>query len=270
MSGESPKLTFWEHLDELRGVLLRIVVFLVGATVLMFCFKDTLFYVVLAPSRSDFVLYRLLARTAQLLDIQSFSIDNFSVALINTELTGQFMSHLRVALYASLIFVIPFALWQIFRFIAPALYQSERKPVTFVFVFGQLLFLIGVLLNYFLIFPLSFRFLAMYQVDTSVDNMIQLSSYIDTFSTLSLMMGILFEIPLVSIMLARLGVVTPKIMSYYRRHAVLTILVVAAIITPTTDIFTLIMVALPIWLLYELSIVAVRIVGRRKASVSND
>lgn len=268
MSGESPKMTFWEHLDELREVLIRIVIALTVVTLAMFCFKDILFDIVLAPSRSDFILYRFIEKSAQTFGIQSITVSNFSVSLINTELTGQFMSHLRVAFYAALVFVIPFSLWQIFGFIAPGLYRSERQLITSIFGAGQILFLLGVMLNYFLIFPLSFRFLALYQVDATVDNMIQLSSYIDTFSTLALMMGILFEIPMVSIMLARMGLITPKIMSYYRRHAVLAILIVAAIITPTTDIFTLIMVALPIWLLYELSIVAVRIVVRRKSSVS--
>lgn len=257
--------TFWEHLDALRHVLVRIVVALVLLTGVMFVFKEELFGVVLAPSSPQFVFYRWLCLLAQQLDMPQLRPDNFSVALINTQLTGQFMAHIRVAFYAAAVCGAPYVLWQLFGFVAPALYANERRGVTWALAAGSVLFMLGVLVNYLVIFPLSFRFLALYNVDEQVSNMIELKSYIDMLLMLTLMMGILFELPLVSVILAKLGIIGRKQMTKYRRHAVLAIVTVAAVITPTTDVFTLVLVSLPIYVLYEVSIVAVGIIGRGKA-----
>ena len=256
MQGEQK--TFWEHLDDLRVVIFRIVACLAVLSVVLFCLKDYLFAIVLAPSKADFVLYQVLTALAP----PDMGPEQFSSQLINTELTGQFMIHLQVSFYGALILGSPFVLWQVFNYLSPALYNNERRLLFGVITSGSLLFFIGVALSYFLIFPLSFRFLVLYQVSEEVSNMIQLSSYIDTMMLLSLMMGILFELPLVAILLAKFGFIGSALMSRYRRHAILAILIVAAVITPTTDIFTLLIVSLPIYVLYEASILAVRIMGR--------
>lgn len=255
---DDKSLTFWEHLDELRSVIVRIVACIFILTIAMFCFKDWLFDIVLAPSHQNFILYQLIHSIAALGDAQ---VEEFSSQLINTELTGQFMTHMQVAFYAGIVVGSPYILLQAFNYIAPALYINEKRVLSITLVAGSALFFAGVALSYFLIFPLSYRFLIMYQVSEEVHNMIQLTSYIDTMMLLCMLMGILFELPLVSILLARFGFITADIMSRYRRHAILAILVVAAIITPTTDIFTLMMVSMPIYILYEGSIICVRIIS---------
>ena len=246
MSENDASGTFWEHLDVLRGVLLRSLA--VGAllAVVAFCFKETLFAVVLAPRSSDFITFRLLGT------------EPFAVSLMNTGLTEQFMIHMKVAAYAGLLFASPYIIYELFRFVSPALYRVERKRTVQVVGASVTMFLLGTLVNYFLIFPLTVRFLGTYQVSADVTNMLTLQSYMDTLIGMSLVMGVVFELPVVSWMLSRFGILDGKVMRQYRRHAVVAILAVSAIITPTADAFTMLIVALPIWLLYEVSILIVR------------
>ena len=152
----------------------------------------------------------------------------------------------------------PYIIYQLFAFISPALYANERRPVITATLWGYLLFLIGVMLSYFIIFPLTFRFLSAYQVSDSVVNTITLTSYVDTMLSLTLMMGIVFEMPLLCWLLSRLGVLSSTFMKSYRRHAIIVILLLAAIITPTTDVFTLLVVTFPMYILYEASILIVQ------------
>ena len=169
-----------------------------------------------------------------------------------------------VAFYAGLLLASPYILYQLFRFVSPALYEDERKYSLRVVVWGYVLFMLGVLLNYFLIFPLTFRFLALYQVSAEVENTIVLTSYIDMLMMLSLMMGIVFEIPILCWLFAQLVLLTASFMRPYRKHAIVVVLVIAAVITPTSDVFTLLMVAFPMVLLYEASILVVRRVEKNK------
>lgn len=258
-------MTFWDHLDELRKVLFRIVVAIALVAVFGFFFKETLFYLILSPGKSDFITYRFLCMIGDELSLPSLCPDAFHVDLINTQLTSQFMTHLSAAFYMSFLLVLPYALFQLFRFVSPALYDHERRYTLNVVTWSYLLFTGGVLLNYFIIFPLTFRFLGTYQVSGEVVNYISLSSYMDTLMVLSLLMGILFEIPVLSWLFAKLGFLTAQFMRRYRRHAIIIILIVAAVITPTADIFTLMVVSAPIYLLYEISIFIVkRAEGRAK------
>lgn len=244
MSGQATG-TFWDHLDILRWAILRSLVVAVVFAVAAFCLKDLLFAVVLAPRSSDFVTFRLMG------------VEPFSVHLMNTGLTEQFLTHMRVAMYAGVLCAAPYIIYELFRFISPGLYAAERRAAVWVVSSGYVMFMLGTLLNYLLIFPLTVRFLGTYQVSADVDNMLTLQSYIDTLLSMSLIMGIIFELPVVCAILGRLGLVDRRLMSRYRRHAVVAILIVAAIITPTTDVFTLCIVSLPIWLLYEASILLV-------------
>ena len=242
MSSELKTGTFWEHLEVLRWVILRSLAVTVVFGVVAFCLKEWLFAVVLAPRTSDFITFRLLG------------VEPFSVHLMNTGLTEQFMTHMRVALYAGLLCAAPYIIYELFRFVSPGLYAKERQTGRWVVGAGYVMFMMGTLLNYLLIFPLTVRFLGTYQVSPDVDNMLTLQSYIDTLLSMSLVMGVIFELPVVCAILGRMGFLNGSVMSRYRRHAIVAILIVAAIITPTTDIFTLCIVSLPIWLLYELSI----------------
>ena len=239
-------MTFWDHLDELRGVIIRMLVVTALAAAVAFVMKDELFAVVLAPRTSDFITYRLMG------------VEPFSIHLMNTGLTEQFIIHMRTAFYAGVLVVSPYIIYQLFCFISPALYDNERKYATLLCGSGYLMFMLGTALNYFLIFPLTVKFLGTYQVSEDVANMLTLQSYMDTLLMMNLVMGIVFELPVVSWILGRMGLINAAMMAEWRRHAVVAILIVAAIITPTTDAFTLFVVALPIWLLYELSIMIVR------------
>ena len=244
---DAQPMTFWDHLDELRGVIIRALLVTAVAAVVAFCLKDELFAIVLAPRSSDFITYRLLG------------VEPFEISLMNTGLTEQFMIHLKTACYAGVLVASPYIIYLLFRFVSPALYDNERKYATALVSSGYLMFMLGTLLNYFLIFPLTVKFLGTYQVSEDVANMLTLQSYMDTLIMMSLVMGIVFELPVVSWLLGKMGLINAGMMQTWRKHAVVAILVVSAIVTPTTDAFTLFVVALPIWLLYEFSILIVRL-----------
>ena len=182
--------------------------------------------------------------------------------LINVELTQQFLTHMRVALWAGLLVVSPYILYQMFAFVAPGLYAVEKRLALRAVGGGYLLFLAGVALNYFIIFPFAVRFLGEYQVSDEVQNTITLSSYISMLGVMSLLMGLLFELPVVCWLLAKIGVLKASFMKRYRRHAIVVIVILGAVITPTGDPFTLALVSVPIYLLWELSILIVKRVER--------
>ena len=256
MSETTENKSFWEHLEDLRGSLIKIVAATLVFSVLAFCFKDLLFRVVLAPKDSSFFMYRL------------FGGDDFSVSLMNTGLTEQFTIHLKTAFAVGLLLASPYIIKVLFDFIRPALYENERQHSVSLVLAAYVMFLVGVAANYLFIFPLTVRFLGTYQVSEQVSNMLTLQSYMDTLLMMSLIFGILFEIPILSWLLARFGLLKAEYMTRYRRHAVVAILIIAAIITPTGDAFTLMIVSLPIWLLYELSVVVVRRVEHRQTAKS--
>lgn len=248
------KLSFWDHLEVLRGVIFRILIAAFVTFIAVFCFKEPLFRLVLAPSHSDFILYRTIARVASGMGVDASTLQDFNVEIFNTKLTAQFMIHMKMAFYCGLIVVMPYTLYLLFGFISPALYQHEKRESRKVVIWSYILFMAGIVLDYLLIFPLAFRFLGTYQVTSEISNVIDLDSYINLLVTLTLMMGILFELPILAWFLAKLHVINAEFMKRYRKHAVMVILIIAAIITPTTDVFTLTIVTLPIYLLYEASI----------------
>lgn len=246
----SEALTFWDHLDELRTSLFRIICAVALFAVIAFVMKEELFGIILAPRSSDFITYRLLGT------------DDFSIHLMNTGLTEQFMIHMQTAIYAGLLIASPYILYELFRFVSPGLYTNERHYAVWIVGAAYLMFLIGTLVNYLVVFPFTVRFLGTYQVSPDVTNMLTLQSYVDTLLGMSLVMGVVFELPVVCALMGRMGLINGRLMTTYRRHALVAILIVAAIITPTTDAFTLFVVALPIYLLYELSILIVKIITK--------
>lgn len=257
MGDATKEMTFWDHLDELRKVFFRMAIAVICLACIAFCFKDVLFGIVLAPQRSDFILYRFFNRLAADFDMPSLAVGDFQVELINTQLTSQFMIHMSMALYAGILLASPYIIYALFGFISPALHAAERRTCLKILIPAGLLFIMGVLLNYYVIFPLSFRFLATYQVSENVTNLISLSSYISSFTMLSLLLGAAFEIPVIAYFLAKLHLVTAGKLKKFRKHSLVGILIVAAIITPTSDIFTLLLVSAPLYLLYEFSILVV-------------
>lgn len=246
MSESAENKSFWEHLDDLRGSLIKIVVSVLVFSILAFCFKDILFKIVLAPKDSSFFMYKL------------FGGGDFNIRLMNIGLTEQFMIHLKTAFAFGVLMASPYIIKVLFDFVRPALYEKERQHSVGIVLSSYLMFMIGVAVNYLFVFPLTVRFLGTYQVSEQVHNMLTLQSYMDTLLMMSIVFGIVFEIPVVSWLLARFGLLKAEYMTHYRRHAIVAILVLAAIITPTGDAFTLLIVSLPIWLLYELSVLIVK------------
>lgn len=254
----SNDLSFWEHLDELRAVLLKSLCAWCVATIGAFCFKDLLFSFLFAPAQPDFFLYRGLCHLAQLTGWGVLCPESIHVAFINTELTAQFMTHLQVSMFAGVALALPFIVWWLYGFVSPALYEQEKRYSVALVLLSFSLFALGVALSYALIFPLSFRFLGTYQVASFVVNQISLSSYISLFIVLSLLLGLLFEVPVLTWFLSRMGILRREHLRRYRRHVFVLILILAAVITPTGDPFTLLLVTAPVYLLYELSIVIIR------------
>lgn len=249
-------LTFGGHLEVLRRMLFRIIGVTAVIAIVVFCMKDTTWRLLLAPSEWDFVTYRWLERIMNAMGID-FHFQEFHVNMIATDLSSQFMTHITTAIYLGLLGASPYILFELFRFISPALYDNERKYSVRVAVIIYLLFLVGVLMSYFVLFPISFRFLGTYSVSQKVVSNITLSSYVSTFVSLTLIMGLVFQLPVIAFFLGKMGVVRAEMLARYRRHALIIIMLVAAIITPP-DIMTLILVTIPLYLLYEVSILVVR------------
>lgn len=249
-------LTFGGHLEVFRQMLFRILGVAGVIAAVVFCFKDITWQFLLAPSEWDFCTYRSLETVMQSIGID-FHFNEFHVEMIATDLSSQFVTHITTAVYLGLLGASPYILYELFRFISPALYENEKKYSVQVAGIIYMLFLLGVLMSYFVLFPISFRFLGTYSVSAKVVSNITLDSYISTFVSLTLVMGLVFQLPVIAFFLGKLEFVTSEMLSRYRKHAFLVIMLVAAIITPP-DLMTLILVTIPLYLLYEFSIRVVR------------
>lgn len=256
-SGEKlPEMTFWAHVDALRKVLLRAGAVVVVLAAAFFVMMPEIFdSVILSPTRADFPLYRLfdVIGSRSPLMPEGFGAADFHVDLINIQLASQFFIHMSVSFWLAVVFAFPVIIYLLWGFVAPALYSGERRGVRKAFLLGNVMFFIGVAVGYFVVFPVTLRFLADYHISAAIPNQISLDSYMDNFLALILVMGIIFELPLVAWLLGRMGLITRRIFSTYRRHAIAALLILAAVITPTGDPFTLAIVFLPIYLLWELS-----------------
>lgn len=253
-------MTFGGHLEVLRRMLFRIIAVAGTLAIVVFCFKDITWHLLLAPSECDFVTYRWIESVAATMGID-FHFEQFKIDLIATDLSSQFMTHITTSLYLGLLGASPFIVFELFRFVSPALYDNEKRYSVQVVVIVYLLFILGVLMSYYVLFPISFRFLGTYSVAERVHSTITLDSYISTFTTLTLLMGVVFQLPVIAFALAKLGFISSKILSKYRKHSFLIIMLVAAIITPP-DLMTLVLVTIPLYLLYEVSIRVTRWVGK--------
>lgn len=245
-------LTFGGHLEVFRRMFLRIIAIVGVIAMVVFYFKDLTWKVLLAPSEWDFVTYRWIERMIQAMGYD-FHFEEYHVNLIATDLSSQFMTHITTAVYLGLLGASPYILFELFWFISPALYEDERRYFVLVAVIIYALFLVGVAMNYFVLFPISFRFLGTYSVAERVVSNITLDSYISTFVSLTLAMGLIFQLPVIAYFLGRMGFITSDMLAQYRRHAIIVIMLLSAIITPP-DVMTLILVAIPLYLLYEVSI----------------
>ena len=234
-------MSFWEHLDVLRGALIRVLAVVFALSCLGLAFKEPLFKVILAPARPDFFIYRLLGM-------------DFGMTLINVDISAQFVTHLRASVVAAFILSFPYLVWEIWRFVLPALYAGEKKAVRRTFLLSSVLFYVGAAVGYFIVLPLCLQFFMGYSISPDITNTATLRSYMSMFSSLVLLMGIAFEFPSVILLLSMLGIVDRPLLRRGRKYAFIALLIVAAFITPTGDPLSMLLLAAPLYLLYELSI----------------
>jgi len=263
-------MSFLGHLEVLRWHLIRAAIAVLVFMVVAFLSRNFIFNeIILKPKNPDFFTNRMLAELGAWLNstlginASDLIINNQPLNLVNIDMAGQFMSHMEISLIAGLILACPFIIWEIWRFIEPALLPNERKYTGGAVIFISGLFISGILFGYFLIAPLSIHFLNSYIVSDQVLNTIKLSSYISTITSVTFASGLIFELPVVVFFLSKVGLITPSFMRKYRKHAYIILLIVAAIITPP-DVFSQTLVCIPLIVLYEISILISRSVLKKK------
>jgi sec-independent protein translocase protein TatC len=263
------EMSFWEHLEELRGHIVRSVIAIVVLAVVAFLNRTFIFdVVILAPKEADFITNRLLTKVAELLSIPSLRMDGLNLQIINIKMSGQFMIHMMITFVAGVIVAFPYIIFEIWRFVGPALRSNEKKHSGGAVFVSSFLFISGVLFSYFLIVPLTIHFLGSYQVSDFVVNQISLSSYISTVVSVTFAVGITFELPIFVYFLTKVGILTPAFMKRNRKYMIVILLTVSAIITPP-DVFSQILVCIPLFGLYELSIkVSKRVYKKREIEMN--
>lgn len=265
VNSEEKLMTYGDHLEVFRRAILRILLITMVCACIIFFFKKTTFEILLGPSEWNFCTYRVIERLINLFNPE-FHFDEFSVDLIATDLSSQFMTHITTAIYLGLLCASPIILYELFKFGSPALLENEKKYSVQIVLTVYTLFIVGVLMSYFVIFPISFRFLGTYSVAEKIHSTITLDSYISTFVTLTLLMGVVFQLPVIAFVLGKIGIISSDYLAKYRKYAILIICIISAIITPP-DIMTLILVAIPLYMLYEVSIRVIRSIEKRKNNI---
>ncbi len=255
MGKKSPnEMTFLEHLEALRKHLIRSVLYIIILALVAFFFKNIVFNeVLLAPKMSDFFTNKALCHFGNYIGTDAICINQKPFKIINIKMTGQFMTHITVSLIVGLVVAFPLVFNEFWLFLKPALDKKEIKHSRGAVFFASMLFSLGALFGYFIIVPLSMDFLGTYNVSKDVQNTINLNSYIQTFTSVVLASAVVFELPILIFFLSKIGLVNPAFLKKYRKHALVIILILSAIITPP-DVFSQILVGLPLWLLYEVGI----------------
>ncbi len=262
---EEQGLSFLDHLEQLRWHLLRSTAAILVFTVAAFLAKSIVFgIVILGPSKVDFVTYRLLCDLSAMLSVPALCIDTLPFTIQSRQMTGQFSMHLTSSMVVGLIAAFPYLFWEVWRFISPGLYSQERNAARGAVFFVSLLFFAGAAFGYFILAPLSINFLSNYQVDPSILNEFDISSYISTLVMLVLASAIMFQLPVVIYFLSMSGLVSAAMLRSYRRHAIVVILIIAAVITPP-DIISQVLIAMPILVLYEAGIMIAKRLEKKKA-----
>ncbi len=269
------EMSFWGHIDALRGHLFRSSIVVVILSVVLFCFPEFLFdKIIFGPLKEDFPTYRAFCKLGHWLQTQGILKDgndicfgHYTFKLQSLGLSDQFTSQMWIAFIGGLILGSPYVLWEVWKFIKPALKEKEKKASSVFIISATLLFIIGVCFSYFIIAPLMINFLGNYKVSNMVENNFTMDSYISTVTTLTLSAGLIFELPILVYFLTKFGLMTPEFMRKYRKHAVVVILIVAGVITPSPDVTSQLLVAFPLYFLYEASIFVSYFVVKRKAKL---
>ena len=248
-------MSFLDHLEELRWHIVRSLIAIVVFSVAAFLAKRIIFHeIILGPSRTDFWSYRAFCKLGKIFGADAFCVQELPFIIQSRQMSGQFTMHISSSFVVGLIFAFPYAFWELWRFISPGLYIKERNAARWSLLWVSLLFFLGILFGYYILSPVSINFLANYQIDPSIRNEFDIISYVSTVTTLVLACGITFQLPIVIYFLTKIGLIGPQFMISYRRHAIIVILFIAAILTPSPDAFSQLLVGLPLILLYEVSI----------------
>ena len=266
MSVNDKEMSFLDHLEIFRWHLIRSGIAILCFTIIAFIYKDIVFDIILlGPMLPDFPTYRILCVISRYLGVQDiFCLTGPAFSLMNISMSGQFSAHITTSIFAGFIMAFPYLFWELWRFISPALHNNEIKMARGIVFFASGLFLIGILFGYYIIAPLSVNFLGSYQVSSTVANQINLTSFISTVTTVSFANGIIFELPILVYFLTKLGFLTPNFMRKHRKHAMVIILIISAIITPP-DIISQVLVSLPLIILYEISIrISLRVIKNQE------
>lgn len=264
------EMSFFDHLEVLRWHLIRSAVAIVIFTGFAFSYYDFIFdQIIMGPKNPDFWTYRMMCALTERFNLgPDFCITDIPFNIINTDMAGQFTLQLNSSLLIGLIFGFPYLLFEIWRFVKPGLNPNEKNSASGFVFWASLLFLLGVLFGYYVIAPLSINFLANYTVSSIIQNQITIDSYLSSVATLTLGAGITFELPIIIFILSKLGIMTPEFMRSTRRYAVVIILIIAAVVTPTPDLLTMLTVSFPLFLLYEISIgISARVDKRRRKDI---
>lgn len=263
--GNEKEMTFLDHLEELRWHIIRAVIAIFVITIVAFIAKDIVIdMIIMGPSRTDFWTYRKLCELAELLATPALCVDNLPFELVSRKLSSQFMTHISVSFMTGLVLGFPYAFWEIWRFIKPGLHSKEQNASRGATFFVSILFMLGVLFGYFLVAPISVRFFANYEVYDQLQNLFDLSSYIGMVTMTVFGSGLLFQLPVIVYFLTKAGLISSALMKKYRKHAIIIILILGAMITPP-DPFSQMLIALPLMLLYQISIVIAKRIERQKA-----
>ncbi|MEI6764417.1 MAG: twin-arginine translocase subunit TatC [Bacteroidota bacterium] len=267
LSDKTDDMTFWEHADALRLHLIRAILAIFVLSIAAFFFKDFLFgTVIMGPAKTDFFSYRLLCRIGNYFNAPSLCIGEIPLKLINTELGGQLRWHIVLSVVAGAVVAFPYILRQLWVFIKPALKPNEIKSSRIMIFWMGLLFITGILFGYYVILPLTVVFLANYQLNSEIKNFITISSYISSATMLPLSIGLVFELPVLVFFMSKIGLLSVSFLKKNRKFAIVIVLLIAGIITPSTDMFTQLLVSFPLYALYELSIIVAKRVERKKKS----
>jgi sec-independent protein translocase protein TatC len=264
------KMSFGEHLDDFRKHLIRGILAVVGMAIVAFFFKDFLFDdVILGPKEPEFFTNRALCYLARTFNID-ICINQFDFNIINIKLAGQFKSHIIISIISGVVIAFPYLVWELWKFIKPALRKTELKNTNGILFAVSFLFSIGVIFGYYMIVPLSINFLASYSISDQIVNQINFQSYFSILTSITLATGVVFELPIVIFFLTKIGMVTPQFLRTYRKHAIVLFVVLSAIITPP-DVFSQVLVSIPLLFLYEFSIkISARVIKKRRISTGVD
>ncbi|HOP57805.1 MAG TPA: twin-arginine translocase subunit TatC [Bacteroidales bacterium] len=259
------EMSFLEHLEELRWHIIRSILAIVVFMVLAFVFKNIIFdHVILAPKDPDFFTNRILCQLGHLVGTDKLCINTTPFEIINIKMSGQLTTHITVAMVSGLILAFPFIIREFWLFFKPALHTNEAQYARGAVLASSLLFFAGVLFGYYMLAPLSIHFLTSYEVSMDVTNQINIRSFIGTLSSICLATGVIFELPIIAFFLTKIGVITPEFMKKYRKHSIVVIVILSAIITPP-DVFSQLLVCIPLMFLYEVSIhISKRVVQKKE------